>query len=131
MGKARIDKMSFRIERGQIIPSHSEQINRSKSRTNTDFHRILEESISRNEKVKISAHAQQRMIERDINLEEGDMNLIKKAMNNLEKKGARESLMLYKDMAFIASVNNRTIITALEYEDIDVVTNIDSAIVVK
>ena len=123
--------MSFRIERGQIIPSHNQQTNKSRGKTNNGFQRILEESINRNEKVKISAHAQQRMIERDINLEEKDLNLIKKAMNNLEKKGARESLMLYKDMAFIASVNNRTIITAMEYEDIDVVTNIDSAIVVK
>lgn len=123
--------MSFRIERGQIIPSPKQQTNKSRNKINNDFQRILEESINRNEKVKISAHAQQRMIERDINLEEKDMNLIKEAMNNLERKGARESLMLYKDMAFIASVNNRTIITALEYEDMDVVTNIDSAIVVK
>ena len=123
--------MSFRIERGQIIPSPKQQTNKSRNKINNDFQRILEESINRNEKVKISAHAQQRMMERDIHLEEKDMNLIKEAMNNLERKGARESLMLYKDMAFIASVNNRTIITALEYEDIDVVTNIDSAIVVK
>lgn len=123
--------MSFRIERGHIIPSQSPQNTKTKGRLDTSFHRILEESIEQNKKVKISAHAQQRMIERDISLEEGDMNLIKKAMDNLERKGARESLMLYKDMAFIASVNNRTIITALEYEDMDVVTNIDSAIVVK
>lgn len=123
--------MSFRIERGQIIPSPKQQTNKSRGKTNNGFQRILEESINRNEKVKISAHAQQRMMERDIHLEEKDMNLIKEAMNNLERKGARESLMLYKDMAFIASVNNRTIITAMEYEDIDVVTNIDSAIVVK
>ena len=58
------------------------------------------------------------------------MNLIKDAMNSLEKKGAKESLMLYKDMAFIASVNNRTIITALQYSELDIVTNIDSTIIV-
>lgn len=123
--------MSFRIERGHIIPSHGGQTNRSKTQLNNDFQRILQESIDRNQNVKISAHAQQRMIERDMELQGVDMNLIKKAMDDLEKKGARESLMLYKDMAFIASINNRTIITALQYEDIDVVTNIDSAIVIK
>ena len=79
-------KMSFRIERGQIIPSPKQQTNKSRNKINNDFQRILEESINRNEKVKISAHAQQRMMERDIHLEEKDMNLIKEAMNNLREK---------------------------------------------
>ncbi len=123
--------MSFRIERGQIIPSPSSQTNKGNQVENLDFKKILDQTMSKKENVKISAHAQQRMRERDIKLQAEDMDLINKAMNSLEKKGAKESLMIYKDMAFIASVNNRTIITALQEEDIDVVTNIDSAIVVK
>lgn len=123
--------MSFRVERGQIIPSSSSQINSGKEIVNLDFQKVLNQSISEKENVKISAHAQQRMLERDIKLEDADMKLINQAMNNLEKKGAKESLMIYKDMAFIASVNNRTIITALQEKDIEVITNIDSAIVVK
>ena len=123
--------MSFRIERGQIIPSPSSQTNKGNEIKNLDFQTVLNQTVSKKENVKISAHAQQRMRERDICLQDADMNLINQAMNNLEKKGAKESLMIYKDMAFIASVNNRTIITALQEKDIDVVTNIDSAIVVK
>ena len=123
--------MSFRIERGQIIPSPNSQISKTKEIVNQEFEKVLNQSISKTQNVKISAHAQQRMRERDIKLQDKDMNLINQAMDNLEKKGAKESLMIYKDMAFIASVNNRTIITALQEKDIDVVTNIDSAIVVK
>ena len=123
--------MSFRIEKGQIIPIPSSKANNIKETLDIDFQKILQEKIKKNDDVKISAHAKQRMMERDINLQESDMKLLNKAMNNLEKKGAKESLMLYKDMAFIASVNNRTIITALQYKEIDVVTNIDSAIIVE
>lgn len=123
--------MSFRIERGQMIPIQNRKDNEIKQANSLDFQNLLQDSLKSNDTVKISAHAEQRMIERDIKLQESDMNLIKDAMNNLEKKGARESLMLYKDIAFIASVRNRTIITALQYKELDVVTNIDSTIIVE
>ena len=122
--------MSFRIERGQMVPIASKAPNKVNKNEKLDFQQLLQESLKKSDNVKISAHAEQRMIERDIKLQESDMSLIKEAMNNLEKKGARESLMLYKDMAFIASVNNRTIITALQFKELDVVTNIDSTIIV-
>lgn len=122
--------MSFRIERGQMVPIASKTPNKVNKNEKLDFQQLLQDSLKKSDNVKISAHAEQRMIERDIKLQESDMSLIKEAMNNLEKKGARESLMLYKDMAFIASVNNRTIITALQFKELDVVTNIDSTIIV-
>lgn len=123
--------MSFRIERGQIIPSSSNAVNIKKDNSNVDFERILQESINKKGNIKISTHAEQRMQERNIKLQESDMKLLNEAMNDLEKKGARESLILYKDMAFIASVRNRTIITTMQNNEMEVVTNIDSAIIVK
>lgn len=119
--------MSFRIERGQIIPSSNQQIqNRGSSKV--DFQAMLQESLQKNESIKISAHAEQRMQERNIVLQDNDMDALKDAMNHLDKKGARESLMIYKDMAFIASVRNRTIITTMKESEMDIVTNIDSII---
>lgn len=119
--------MSFRIERGQIIPSSNQQIqNRGSSKV--DFQTLLQESLQKNESIKISAHAEQRMQERNIVLQDKDMDALKDAMNDLDKKGARESLMIYKNMAFIASVRNRTIITTMKESEMDIVTNIDSII---
>jgi len=92
---------------------------------------MLQESMLKNQEIKISAHARQRMEERNIKLEEYDMDALKGAMNSLEAKGARESLMLYKDFAFIASIRNRTIITSMDSDELDIVTNIDSAILIK
>lgn len=123
--------MSFRIERGQIIPVVDNKSKGTKDSSSIDFQKILQDSLAIDNKIKISAHAKQRMIERNIDLKETDMNTLNQAMNNLEAKGARESLMLYKDLALIASVNNRTIITALQSDDMEIVTNIDSAIIIK
>lgn len=123
--------MSFRIERGQIIPVVDNKSKGTKDSSSIDFQKILQDSLAIDNKIKISAHAKQRMIERNIDLKETDMNTLNQAMNNLEAKGARESLMLYKDLALIASVSNRTIITALQSDDMEIVTNIDSAIIIK
>ena len=123
--------MSFRIDRGQIIPASSNISVNKKANTELDFQRILQESLSKKDNIKISAHAEQRMQERNIKLQDADIEKLKGAMNDLEKKGARESLMLYKDVAFIASIRNRTIITTMQNNEMDLVTNIDSAIIIK
>mgnify|MGYP001017619000 CR=1 FL=1 len=123
--------MSFRVERGQMVPIPSSKSKGTKDISNVDFQKILQESLSKDNNIKISAHAKQRMLERNIKLEEPDINTLSQAMNSLEAKGARESLMFYKDLALIASVNNRTIITAIQSDDMEIVTNIDSAIIIK
>ena len=122
---------NFRIERNQFYPITNSKVEKSKGKETNDFQKILESSIKEKDQVKISNHAQKRLLERDIKLQQTDMNLINKAMDDLKEKGAKESLMIYKDMAFIASVDNRTIITAMQNQEVDIVTNIDSTIIVK
>ena len=123
--------MGFKIDRSQYIPSISENNKTSGKRENNQFEKLFQESIGKKQGIKISSHAQQRIKERNVILQDDDMTAISNAMDELETKGARESLMLYKDMAFIASVSNRTIITALQEKDTDIVTNIDSAVIIK
>lgn len=123
--------MNFRVERGQVIPVKNGASKETNAPSSLDFQKILQESLIKDEKIKISQHAKQRMLERNIKLKESDMNTLNQAMNNLEQKGARESLMLYKDLALIASVNNRTIITALQSYEMEIVTNIDSAVIIR
>ena len=122
--------MSFRIERNGVIPS---QIGSSKNinLNGPSFEKVLKETIGKKEDVKISSHAEKRMLERGINLQKKDLENISKAMDSLEGKQAKESLILYRNMAFITSVKNRTIITAIEEKDMDIVTNIDSAVFIK
>jgi flagellar operon protein len=122
--------VSFRIQNGQVIPS---QVQRQKaSNSSADFEKAFIDALKqKNSQVKVSAHAQNRMDERQIALSDEDMKKIKAAVDELGEKGARESLLLYKDSAFIASISNRTIITAMNGGELGTVTNIDSAVSIK
>ena len=61
------------------------------------------------------------------------MALLKDAVNKVEAKGAKESLILMDQMALVVSVKNRTVITAVDSNSMkdNVFTNIDSAVIVK
>ena len=123
--------MSFKIQNGQIIPSQGNK-GRVERKSGGDFERLYLESLQKaKETVKLSAHAQERMEKRQITLSEEDMVKINDAVDTLEKKGARESLLLYKDAAFIASIRNKTIITAMRNEEMETITNIDSAVSIR
>jgi flagellar operon protein len=54
------------------------------------------------------------------------------AVNKAASKGARQSLLVMDNQAFIVSVPNRTVITALDGGSMkeNVFTNIDSAVIV-
>ena len=54
------------------------------------------------------------------------------AVNKAAAKGARQSLLVMDNQAFIVSVTNRTVITALDGSSMkeNVFTNIDSAVIV-
>lgn len=121
--------MSFRVERTGLYRA-PEKVQRNPQLDNS-FNSILKEKIEEKSAVKLSTHAEKRLMERQIHLHKGDMNKLTDAIDKLEEKGAKESLMIYKDMAFIASIKNRTIITAMESENLDIVTNIDSTIMVR
>lgn len=96
------------------------------------FHDIYQQEINQEKTIKISAHAKQRLTQRNIELSEKDLDALNRGMSQAEKKGSRESLLLYKDLAFIASVRNRTLITAVQQNETkeNVFTNIDSAVII-
>ena len=56
----------------------------------------------------------------------------KTAIDKAAAKGAKDSLILFKDMAFIVNVKNRTIVTAMDSSSMqdNVFTQIDSAVVI-
>lgn len=98
---------------------------------NLDFNRVLEEVQSRKD-LKISAHAMDRLRERNINLSDSDMNNLKTAVESIRSKGGREALILYNNVAYITSIRNNIIITAVDSSSLkeNVFTNIDSAVIV-
>lgn len=98
----------------------------------TPFSTVLDGKLPTGQ-VKFSQHAQDRLRARGINLTEADMQKLQGAVDTVAQKGGRESLVMMGDAAFVVSVRNRTVVTALDGDSMNgnVFTNIDSAVVVK
>lgn len=82
------------------------------------------------DKVKFSNHAMKRLESRNIQLNDAELGKIQSAVDRAELKGARDSLVMMNDKAFIVNIPNRTVITALHLgeEQDNVFTNIDSVV---
>lgn len=82
--------------------------------------------------LKFSGHALERLSERGITLSESDIARLAQAVDEAAAKGARETLVLMDRSAFIVSVPNRVVITAVPSQDTEnvVFTKIDSVVVV-
>ena len=59
------------------------------------------------------------------------MEKINDIINKAEEKGAKNCLILYKDVALVTSIENRTVITAVEEDRMkeNIFTNIDSVVI--
>jgi len=105
----------------------------SQSQGSTSFDELLRKQQSQSaQEVKFSAHAQVRMQERSIVMTTEDNLKLKEAIHRIAEKGGNESLVLMDDLAFVVSVPNQTVITAMDSVSLrdNVFTNIDSAIVI-
>lgn len=82
------------------------------------------------EKLKFSNHAAKRIESRELNLSGDDMLKLQDAVNKAEAKGAKDSLVMMDQRAFIINIPNKTVITALDVSKSseNIFTNIDSVI---
>ena len=82
--------------------------------------------------LKFSAHAQARLQSRNITLSTEDLVRLKQGVAQAASKGSRESLVLKDNVAFVVSITNNTVITAVDAQSMqgNVFTNIDSAVIV-
>ncbi|MGI6484901.1 MAG: flagellar protein [Thermoanaerobacterales bacterium] len=94
------------------------------------FDSVLKQKIEE-KRLKVSQHAQVRLKARNINLDDDKMAQLKDGVDKAEQKGVKESLILMNDIAFIVSIKNRTVITAIDGPNIkgNVFTNIDGAVI--
>jgi flagellar operon protein len=81
--------------------------------------------------VRFSKHALERAQRRGIPLDATTLGRLKSGVGRIAAKGARDSLVLVDGTAFVVSVANRTVITAVGQEQMreHVFTNIDSAVI--
>lgn len=82
--------------------------------------------------VKLSAHAEKRIAQRDISLTRPERQTLAQAMRKLDAKGSNDALLLRGDAAFVVNVPDRTVVTAITQSDMEerIFTQIDSAMLV-
>jgi len=84
------------------------------------------------ESILFSKHAEKRLHSRGLAISDIEQSKLEGAVSTLEKKGAKDSLVLMGELAFIVNVPSKTVVTALSKEQMkeQVFTNIDSTILV-
>jgi flagellar operon protein len=120
--------MTQRIQNAKIADlTQGQNLNGLQSRAaNGAFEAILADRL------KVSGHAQTRLASRNIELGKEEWERVLGGVDKAAQKGAKESLVMLDDVALVVSVRNRTVITAMDKENLrnNVFTNIDSAVIV-
>ncbi len=94
------------------------------------FENILQQAIDKTTGVKFSKHAEMRMQARNIDLTQTQKDKINNAVSMAQQKGVKDSLVILDNMAFVVNVPSKTVITAVNNNELkeNVFTNIDGAI---
>ena len=95
------------------------------------FQEVLRSRTQQTHGVEFSRHALQRLERRGIELGEQTLARLTDGVDRAAGKGSRESVVFVDGTAFVVSVRNRTVITAVDPEHMreHVFTNIDSAVI--
>ncbi len=96
------------------------------------FGQVLTESVKEQQAIRFSAHAIRRMEERQLPLNEQLIERLDQGIRQLDAKGSRNSVVFLDETAFIVSVKNKTVVTAVQMDQAkeNVFTNIDSVAIV-
>jgi flagellar operon protein len=127
--------MSDRMLVGQLSTGRTGPIqgNRAVQRNNQQGSDAVSFSdVLNQQQLKFSHHAEQRLQQRGIHLLPDQIERIANAVDQAASKGAKDSLVLFRDIAMIVNVPNRTVVTAMDGNSMKehIFTQIDSAVVV-
>ena len=90
------------------------------------FIQILHNKMEVDE-VSFSAHALNRLEQRNILVDEQIKAQLEEAIEKIAHKGGKESVIMLENVAYLVSIPNKKVITALSSTEENVFTNIDSA----
>jgi len=120
-----------------VVPAGGAGSPRTPARTATDAPKptsTFADELARADQshgLQFSKHALARVQRRGIELDQSTLGRLSQGVDRAASKGSRDSLVLVDGTAFVVSVNNRTVITAVGSEHMkdNVFTNIDSAVI--
>ncbi len=101
----------------------------------TSFRDILSgktDNIRTEGEIRFSKHAANRLVDRNIELTQDQVDRLSMGAAKAGAKGINETLVIVDSLAFIVNVPNQTVITAMDQTEADenVFTNIDGAVII-
>lgn len=92
----------------------------------------LQGAIS-NQNLKVSRHATDRLNQRNIDITDAQWQRVEAKVDEAKSKGIKESLVLLNDAALIVSIKNKTVITAMDKQDMKdhIFSDIDGTIILQ
>lgn len=103
-----------------------------KKNNNSSFNDILEKkvekSLEKKENIIFSKHANLRLEQRNIKLTDEDIKNISNAVDKADEKNIKNSLIMMDNIALIANVKSRTIVTIVDSVKDKVFTNVDGVV---
>jgi len=99
--------------------------------TGPSFADLLSQSTTAADAPKFSRHALERVSRRGIDLDQSTLQRLAGGMSRAATKGSRAAVVFVDNTAFVVSVPNNTVVTAVGSEHMHehVFTNIDSAVI--
>ena len=122
---------SIELMREQLQGSSSQVKKQDIAKQSRSFEEILQEKSILTERggLKFSRHANERLASRNIDLTSEQLMKLESATQKAKMKGIKESLVMVDDLAFVVSIKNNTVITAMNDQDEQIFTNIDGAVI--
>lgn len=110
-------------------PAEQGAVNKPKA---AGFEQAFKSALAGKTDLKFSNHALGRLAVRGVPMDEQTVSRLNKAVSIADQKGSNQSLVLLDEMAFLISVKNKTIITAMDTSSMKegVVTKIDSTVII-
>lgn len=113
---------------GAALPAPRTTTSPDRSAEGPSFDQVL---ADRTQRVAFSKHALQRVQRREVQLDQQRLERLSNGLDRAAAKGSREAVVFLGQDAFVVSVQNRTVITAVPQDRMKdhVFTNIDSAVI--
>jgi len=126
-----MDKMIFHPIQSKAVINPNKKIYKHETHNSNKFAAHLQNALQPNGNLIVSKHANERLQQRGIHIDEAHWKQIGDKVLEARKKGVNESLVLLKEAALIVSAKNNTVITAMDREEArtQIFTNINGTII--
>lgn len=117
---------------GQFLNNKNVKANQLNINKSISFQDLLNKQKASLEtgSLKFSKHANERLLSRNIDLSDSQLQRLETGAKKAQEKGIQESLVMVDNIAFIVNIKNNTVVTAVNDSDDKIFTNIDGAVII-